>query len=163
MQLAKTGLARAMMDVSDGLAQDLGHICRASGTGAVVRQDSVPLSPAFTRVGRAGRSRLRAGRRRGLRAALHRVKRCPQGGGARGPAHRRPPSPTSANACPRSTGSPWWTRGAIACPWRRPATSTSRGGRQGVMTAPPHVTGRPNTGGFQTRPYRSLGRGKSRV
>ncbi len=50
MQLAKAGLARAMMDVSDGLAQDLGHICRASGTGAVVRQDRVPLSRAFTRV-----------------------------------------------------------------------------------------------------------------
>ena len=54
MQLAKARLARAMMDVSDGLAQDLGHICRASGTGAVVRQEHVPLSPAFTRVGRAG-------------------------------------------------------------------------------------------------------------
>ena len=39
-----------MMDVSDGLAQDLGHICRASRTGAVVRQDRVPLSPAFGRV-----------------------------------------------------------------------------------------------------------------
>ena len=50
MQLAKEGLARAMMDVSDGLAQDLGHICRASRTGAVVRQDRVPLSPAFGRV-----------------------------------------------------------------------------------------------------------------
>lgn len=50
LQLAKEGLARAMMDVSDGLAQDLGHICRASGTGAVVRQDRVPLSRAFSRV-----------------------------------------------------------------------------------------------------------------
>ncbi len=50
MQLAKEGLARAMVDVSDGLAQDLGHICRASGTGAVVRQDRVPLSRAFGRV-----------------------------------------------------------------------------------------------------------------
>lgn len=50
MQLAREGLARAMMDVSDGLAQDLGHICRASGAGAVVRQQRVPLSPAFVRV-----------------------------------------------------------------------------------------------------------------
>ena len=38
-----------MMDVSDGLAQDLGHICRASRTGAVVHQARVPLSPAFVR------------------------------------------------------------------------------------------------------------------
>ncbi len=50
MELARQGLARAMMDVSDGLAQDLEHICRASGAGAVVYQDRVPLSPAFRRV-----------------------------------------------------------------------------------------------------------------
>lgn len=50
MQLAKEGLARAMMDISDGLVQDLGHICRASGIGAVVQQDRVPLSRAFNRV-----------------------------------------------------------------------------------------------------------------
>ena len=54
MQLAKDGLAGAMMDVSDGLAQDLGHICRASSTGAVVRQDRLPLSPAFGRVAGPG-------------------------------------------------------------------------------------------------------------
>ena len=54
MELARQGLARAMMDVSDGLAQDLGHICRASGTGAVVYQDRVPLSPAFRRVAGPG-------------------------------------------------------------------------------------------------------------
>ncbi len=50
LQLAREGLARAMMDVSDGLAQDLGQLCRASGVGAVVRQDRVPLSPVFNRV-----------------------------------------------------------------------------------------------------------------
>ncbi|MEJ1977815.1 MAG: thiamine-phosphate kinase [Acetobacteraceae bacterium] len=43
--LALHGWARACMDVSDGLFQDLGHICRASGVGAVVQAELVPLSP----------------------------------------------------------------------------------------------------------------------
>lgn len=40
------GLAHAGMDVSDGLVQDLGHLCRASGLGAVVEASAVPLSAA---------------------------------------------------------------------------------------------------------------------
>jgi thiamine-monophosphate kinase len=54
--LAKQKLATAMMDISDGLVQDLGHLCRASGTGAVLWQDQLPLSPAFRRG--AGREEL---------------------------------------------------------------------------------------------------------
>lgn len=42
--LALAGLARAAMDVSDGLVQDLGHLCRAGGCGAVLRAAQVPLS-----------------------------------------------------------------------------------------------------------------------
>jgi thiamine-monophosphate kinase len=42
---ALSGVARAAMDVSDGLVQDLGHLCRASGCGAVVEAGSLPLSP----------------------------------------------------------------------------------------------------------------------
>jgi len=45
--LAKKRLATAMIDVSDGLLQDLGHICRASGIGAVIWEDRLPLSPAY--------------------------------------------------------------------------------------------------------------------
>jgi thiamine-monophosphate kinase len=36
----------AMMDCSDGLATDLGHICRESGLGARVPLDRVPVAPA---------------------------------------------------------------------------------------------------------------------
>ena len=35
-QLAKKKLATAMIDVSDGLLQDFGHICRASAIGAII-------------------------------------------------------------------------------------------------------------------------------
>jgi thiamine-monophosphate kinase len=42
--LAIGGVASAGMDVSDGLVQDLGHICRASGLGARIEADLVPMS-----------------------------------------------------------------------------------------------------------------------
>jgi thiamine-monophosphate kinase len=42
--LAEQGLARAGMDISDGLAADLAHICEASGCGATVEVASVPVS-----------------------------------------------------------------------------------------------------------------------
>jgi thiamine-monophosphate kinase len=40
------GLAHAAMDVSDGLVQDLGHLCRASGLAARIEAARVPLSGA---------------------------------------------------------------------------------------------------------------------
>ena len=36
----------AMVDVSDGLAGDIGHICRASGVGALIRAEEIPVSAA---------------------------------------------------------------------------------------------------------------------
>jgi thiamine-monophosphate kinase len=43
---ALCGIAHAMIDVSDGLLADLGHICETSQVGAVVEQDALPLSVA---------------------------------------------------------------------------------------------------------------------
>jgi thiamine-monophosphate kinase len=40
------GVAHAMVDVSDGLVADLGHLCASSGVAAVVEAEKLPLSPA---------------------------------------------------------------------------------------------------------------------
>jgi thiamine-monophosphate kinase len=45
--LAREKLAAAMIDVSDGLLQDLGHICKASGIGAVIWEKNLPLSRSY--------------------------------------------------------------------------------------------------------------------
>jgi len=42
--LASKKLVSAMIDVSDGVEQDLAHICRASAVGADIQADSLPLS-----------------------------------------------------------------------------------------------------------------------
>ena len=54
------GTARAMMDISDGLVADLGHICETSGVGAVVEAARLPLSPAARAAIVADASRLMA-------------------------------------------------------------------------------------------------------
>jgi len=43
-------IASAMIDVSDGLLQDLGHVCRASGVAAVVDAARVPVAAGCRRV-----------------------------------------------------------------------------------------------------------------
>ena len=43
-RLGESGIAHAMIDVSDGLAQDLAHICEESRVRAVIDRQRVPLS-----------------------------------------------------------------------------------------------------------------------
>lgn len=47
---ALVGCASAAMDISDGLAQDLSHICAASGVGGVIFSPDVPLSEPARRL-----------------------------------------------------------------------------------------------------------------
>lgn len=49
--LALAGIASAAIDISDGLVQDLGHICHQSGVRAVVNTEAVPCSPQAEAVG----------------------------------------------------------------------------------------------------------------
>ncbi|MEL7310463.1 MAG: thiamine-phosphate kinase [Pseudomonadota bacterium] len=44
---ALVGRASAAIDISDGLVADLGHICHASGCGAKIQLDQLPLSDAL--------------------------------------------------------------------------------------------------------------------
>lgn len=52
--LAETGAVTAMIDVSDGVASDLGHICRQSEVSGIIRESDVPMSEPFRRFCAAG-------------------------------------------------------------------------------------------------------------
>jgi thiamine-monophosphate kinase len=48
--LGDAGLASALIDVSDGLLQDLGHVLRASGVGVELWAECLPVSPPLAEV-----------------------------------------------------------------------------------------------------------------
>jgi thiamine-monophosphate kinase len=83
--LARAKLAAAMIDISDGLLQDLGHICKASGVGAVIAEENLPRSRSYRALAGENDSRwalsggedyelLFCARRRG-RAAIQRLSK----------------------------------------------------------------------------------------
>jgi len=51
--LAASGVVTAMLDVSDGLAADLGHLCSASDASAELDADAMPVDPAASGISAA--------------------------------------------------------------------------------------------------------------
>lgn len=51
--LGLAGIVSAAIDISDGLIQDIDHICRESGVGAVIDADAVPTSQPAVALGAA--------------------------------------------------------------------------------------------------------------
>ena len=72
--VALRGVATSAIDVSDGLAGDLGHILRRSGVGAVVDVDALPHGADLAAQPRSMAPRMPARRRRRLRARLQRAR-----------------------------------------------------------------------------------------
>ena len=58
IEIAKRTRPTSMIDVSDGLSRDLGHVCRESGVGAIVSEERVPVHADAIEMRRDGRSPL---------------------------------------------------------------------------------------------------------
>jgi thiamine-monophosphate kinase len=121
---ALVGLASAAIDVSDGLVQDLGHLCAASGVGASLRLAELPLSPAYRRA--------TAGRPDPWRAALsggEDYELC-----VTVPLRRV----RAALAAARATGTPLCTVGTVTC---QPGVQVARpaGGHHPVTPGHDHL------------------------
>ncbi len=51
LMIAESGFATSMIDISDGLGQDIGHICDSSGVGVKIYEERLPISSGVEEVG----------------------------------------------------------------------------------------------------------------
>ncbi len=56
--LGESQLAGAMIDISDGLARDLGHLCEEGRVAAVITRDAIPVSPCLLQLDASDDERL---------------------------------------------------------------------------------------------------------